>query len=133
MIDKGGKGAGKGRSRNNQIGFLDTTETGSAGTEYVNQYPILRFASKRVRKAHREQRKRQPSEVLEQLNIDPDLPLARFTIEEDDSTYIGQTKEGTDDVPEGFGSLITKEGAVYEGNWKNGKQSGFGRWIHPEG
>lgn len=45
---------------------------------------------------------------------------------------MGDLKENSE-KPEGFGILVTKDGAMYEGNWLDGKQSGKGRWIHPQG
>jgi len=41
----------------------------------------------------------------------------------DGSTYQGQYKRG---LREGLGVLITKDGAVYSGNWSNDKKDGRG-------
>ena len=43
--------------------------------------------------------------------------------------YIGEVKEGTDDIPHGLGIQVNNSGNIYEGYWKDGKLHGRGRYI----
>jgi hypothetical protein len=55
-----------------------------------------------------------------------DLEL-RYTVKVD---YIGDVKEGK---PNGKGKAVFRNGGMYEGDWVNGKQEGYGKEYYPDG
>lgn len=50
-----------------------------------------------------------------------------FTLESG-AAYFGQVNK--DNLPEGRGIAVMKDGSLYEGFWLNGKQNGAGRYIY---
>ena len=65
------------------------------------------------------------------MNLGPreQRPMQRLP---DGACYIGEWKVGTQ-KKEGRGMMVWKDGAMYEGYYKNDKGNFFGRIIHADG
>ena len=59
-----------------------------------------------------------------------DVDMKSFVLES--GIYKGHFNEKLK-VPEGRGTLVTHDGALYEGDFVNGKFHGLGQWVHEDG
>ncbi len=48
----------------------------------------------------------------------------------DGKKYVGSFKN---DLPDGYGTLLSPDGSVYEGGFKAGRRNGTGRLTYPDG